>query len=445
MRRFSPVILCTLVLSLSAFSAQAEADAKDLRNWLMILGSSSPMQQKEPLAYLEDFYSKNPNAFLVIAAALEDKDGTVRLGASMALSQLAPCDCKAIPFIVRALKEDPSVRVRLPCVRTLARIAVESEKEARAKGVFVALMQAAKEDKDTDIRARAVYAFREIISEISPDSAVTIPFLKDLLTDPEPRVRIQAYLAIAELGDAERAIPLLVNAVTLETDKGDLMAIACGLTEFRKEGSNALAVKLKDKTLDKILRSRYALVLGMFRHHSHNRPDEIRESVMDIAAMLSDRDLVVRRNAAESLADLDDLAEDAAPSLNKAIGDPDAFVRSKACYALSRLGPKAVVALESLRKALTDQSSLVRRHAVLAVGGLGQEGKAAVPDLVDALKREEHDHIKWTIVDALKGIGVADKRVIMSLTEILNDEKATRELKRRAKNALDSLSRDKTK
>lgn len=74
------------------------------------------------------------------------------------------------------------------------------------------------------------------------------------------------------------------------------------------------------------------------------------------------------------------------PRLIKQLGDKDVVLRRQAAELLSRLGPDAKPATDALMKALRDNDAFVVRFAAKAIGGIGPDAKQAIPTLATLLR-----------------------------------------------------------
>jgi HEAT repeat protein len=92
------------------------------------------------------------------------------------------------------------------------------------------------------------------------------------------------------------------------------------------------------------------------------------------------------------------------PRLIKQLGDKDVLLRRQAAELLSRLGPDAKPATEALMKALQDNDAFVVRFAAKALGGIGPEAKQAIPTLARLL-RHESTEISDAASEALGNMG----------------------------------------
>lgn len=158
-----------------------------------------------------------------------------------------------------------------------------------------------------------------------------------------------------------------------------------------------------------------------------------------IQLLEKDRDVLVRRGAAEALGITGGDASTTVPALAKALKDTDVDVIAAASVSLRKYGKKAVPAL---RTALSDKDNQVRRHAADALAAIGVEAKDAVPDLIKAYQSEAPNmrrgnvQIKASYINALGEIGPDAKDAIPVFEAVLAEGNPDRQLRRLVTDAL---------
>ncbi len=148
-----------------------------------------------------------------------------------------------------------------------------------------------------------------------------------------------------------------------------------------------------------------------------------------------DRDVLVRRGAAEALGAVGGETKSTIAALARAMNDNDLEVISVASISLSKLGKQAV---PSLREGLADKDNQVRRHAAEALAKIGPDAKDAVSDLLKAYeaegtktKQRGNNSVKASYVEALGAIGPDAKEAIPVFEAYLAEKKGQdRELRR---------------
>lgn len=152
-----------------------------------------------------------------------------------------------------------------------------------------------------------------------------------------------------------------------------------------------------------------------------------------ISILDKDRDVLVRRGAAEALGAVGGDAKVTIAALAKALKDSDVEVIAAASVSLSKYGKQAV---PTLQKALADTDNQVRQHAAEAIAKIGPDAKDAVPVLIKAFqseapaRRRGDNSVKASYVEALGAIGPDAKDAIPIFEAFLAERNADRELRR---------------
>ena len=159
----------------------------------------------------------------------------------------------------------------------------------------------------------------------------------------------------------------------------------------------------------------------------------LRASEADYLALaiqqLSDRDAGARAAAAWALGYYGSVAIGAAPNLRKLLTDSDSNVRRSTADALSKIENamkdlahvRQAVQLSDVRslgKALSHEDRAVRVMAASGLLKLGTAARGAVPDLRDVLKNETSD-IRREVVMILKNIGVGATPAVPELAHLV--------------------------
>lgn len=76
----------------------------------------------------------------------------------------------------------------------------------------------------------------------------------------------------------------------------------------------------------------------------------------------------------------------AVPELSRSLSDPNPVMRRRAADILAQIGPDAKDAVPALTRALDDPDEEVRKSATRALGEIGPAAKEAVPYLIEALR-----------------------------------------------------------
>ena len=133
---------------------------------------------------------------------------------------------------------------------------------------------------------------------------------------------------------------------------------------------------------------------------------------------LKDRDVRVRKAAAEALANIGEEASSAVPALIDALKDRKSYFNWSATFALSKIGKKAVPALIA---SLKDPDALVRQVATFGLAGIeadiGEEASGAIPTLIANLS----DPNGQTAQGAVRALYKIGEKAMQSLIVSLKD------------------------
>ena len=150
-------------------------------------------------------------------------------------------------------------------------------------------------------------------------------------------------------------------------------------------------------------------------------------------ALLTDREIGVRKQAAISLANVLSKSNDAstnsaaARALVKALADGDPTVREAAASALGRIHPNSSAVVPALLKATNDENVWVRGSAVAALGLIEKEKASDSVEIRNAIVKAMNDnslHIREMGIYAL--LAAADKSPKMSIALLKSEDVRTR-------------------
>ncbi len=214
------------------------------------------------------------------------------------------------------------------------------------------------------------------------------------LRGPDPRIRLEAALALGEAGiDAEPAVKALAGA------------LKDPFPQIRVAAANALAG------------------LGA----------EAAPAVPNLALLLRDPDPKVREAGSQALGEMGDAA---VPRLIEALKDRDANVKIAVIITIDGLGLGARPAIPALGEAIKDTNAVVRRLALIALSKMGEMALETVPLMVEAL-RDKDTNVKNAAAFALVSLG---RDALPEFRKLLKDTNAN--LRLMAVQALSRLSED---
>jgi HEAT repeat protein len=364
-----------------------------------------------------------------------DKEIPVRRAAIRALQAIKPDRAITLPLLAKVLEEsDPSVvMLALQSIAEMGKDAVPALRDAlkNPKAKFWALL---------------------VARDLGPVAAEALPEIMACLAATEEEIRMQAAIALAEMGPAAKPAAMKLSEM-LKSDKhegvkyaaahaltrigdqsatADLSAAAAGtqdallklicvhgiaqLNPTDAAAATAAAMAIADglKSQDPKLRGIAAQALA-----ESKIPSAIAAPVMEAALETATPEAIdtiiatiakvgapavprvvrglaspkLRPLALRVLAQMGPASAGAAPALAMALaGDPgkDPDFRREAQFVLAQAGPAAAPAVPELIKSLASENEDVRRTAIFALGKIGRPAVAAVPALrQNAMAQEE--------------------------------------------------------
>jgi HEAT repeat protein len=257
----------------------------------------------------------------------------------------------------------------------------------KAKKDVKGLIKALKYKRDQDVRRYAALTLGEI-----GDARAVEPLIQ-ALKEENKGIRWNAVGALDKLGwkpedDIEKALYLIAKE---EWDK---------LVKLGEPAVEPLIQALKDKDIN--VRRGAAETLG--------KTGDAR-AVEPLIQALKEENEDIRRNAALALGEIGNAK--AVEPLIQALKDEDRYVRRYTAWALGGIGEPAV---ESLILILKDKDNYFRSRAAETLGGIGEP---AVEPLIQALKDKDVD-VRKIAAETLGEIG--DARVVGPLIQSLKDE-----------------------
>jgi HEAT repeat protein len=141
-------------------------------------------------------------------------------------------------------------------------------------------------------------------------------------------------------------------------------------------------------------------------------------SLEELARWAHHDDFTVRREAMKRLARMD---VKAVPLLIGGLTDPDLRVREQAAQSIAVLGPAAWEAAPALSRALSDPEYGVRRDVLIALTALASRASDAVASIAQLLREDPKYDVRIQAVGALLAIGPKDETVIRALVGAFTD------------------------
>jgi HEAT repeat protein len=292
-----------------------------------------------------------------LVKALRDRAYGVRSEAAWALGQIG--DKTAVPALIDALRCPPQPREPLMGF-DWRHSAAEALGKIGDDAATPALSEALK-DEVREVRDAAI----EALEKIGTRGKDSVPPLIEALKSTQPLARLDAAEALGDIGvDAKSGVPALIKALEDEHN-GVRWAAAIALGEIGSEAKAAVSALVKalgDEALEVRMRAAQALgkiggkaavhpLTRLLKYdelaaiHAHSALAKITGKPQDHVPILIDllknksKDISVRWNAAEALAEIGPDAKAAVPALTEALEDED-LVQVYAHYALAKITGK---------------------------------------------------------------------------------------------------------
>ncbi len=296
--------------------------------------------------------------------------------------------------------------------------------KSNSKSAIDALIEGLK-NNDSTIRSNAAFALGEIGREAEPSLKELAKVLKK---DPDIEVRRNAAFALGEIGSP--SISILIESMN-DIDPRVRRSVFAALVRIGAPAVPALIKSLEDP--DSMIRINAAGILGRIGHRAKdavpvlekqlNSTDEafvwtVKEAlrkiklvtVDDLIQSLNDKDVIVRINAAASLAEMGDNALTAIPYLIECLSDEKAEMRKTSSDTIISYEEKA---LPYLIEALSSSAPRIRRNAAYCLGEIGKPAESAIPELKKLLK-DSDQQVTWVADNAIKNIKASLSENILS-------------------------------
>ncbi len=383
-----------------------------------LLKSENPQVRGYAAHALGEIGAASKPSSAALAAMLSDENALVRRAAAKSLASIDPDPAVVLPQVIKILEgADPALVIQI----------METIKEVARPGV--PLLIDALKNKDS------AYWGCVLASELGPKAKAAVGELSKLLASDEPEIRLQAAMALAEIGpDSAPATDALVAALNGDKQMGVRYASAFALGKI---GSKSAIANLQQElhSKDEFLRLIAAFSLAKLQPENDK---VVRQAAIFIARGLTSERAEVRHAASRGLAELDAPAEVTAPALIDALKSADQDVlrnvvselaqhgaaavprlskalenkdlRVMAAMVLARIGADAKGATEALAKAIASSRDDKQfcGEAQFALAAIGPDAAAAIPTLIESLKSDD-EHIKTTACFALGKMGPAAK------------------------------------
>ena len=252
----------------------------------------------------------------------------------------------------------------------------------------------------------------EDIQALGNFRAMGVPPLMALLQNSDSEVRMAAAQALGKIGpEAKAAIPILATLlssnshVPIAATDPVQKAAATALGDIGEVDVSALAQLLKDSEDTEVWRAAIVVVL--------TTGPQAEAAAPALRSLLKGENLPQIQLAAL----LGYIGKSAVPTFTQLLNDKDVVVRRRAAEILGFIGPEAKAAVPALVESLKDTDWETRWRATISLGHIGPNARAAVPALIASLKSMGGNYV----AEAMEKIGIDVKTDVPALVEVLRD------------------------
>lgn len=393
--------------SLARFGDQAAAAVPPL---VKALESTTPRVRAYAAYALGQLGDHSLEAVPQMIKLIADEDALVRRTAMKAVVDLDADPRQTLPILVNVLEEaDP--RLIVPVLHEMAEAGTNAIPQ---------LKEALKNE-------RAAYWATLVVAEMGEAAAPVVPELVALLDHNDPETRMQALIALGEIGPkAKPALPKTLELLKSDPEGAVRYSAAFALAELEDaQATNALleAAKGDDAFLSVI--SYYAVA----RLNPEDEQKRKTAAVFLVEAMKND-DANIRAAAARSLAHLEVAPEVIKPILADSLDNADPRVVALLRDAIVKMGPQGVPEITAM---LSDEQ--LRWIAVDVIRHWGEAAPNTIEPLREALKTED-EAFQAEVLMAIGAIGDKSVGALEDVRKFLKSPSRTLQL-----NALYALGR----
>jgi HEAT repeat protein len=298
--------------------------------------SSSDGSKRQEAA--EKLAGAGKDAVSPLIEALTDKHPGVRAGAAYALGKIG--DLQAAPPLIDHL-QDPNENVRSITASALGRLG-----DPRAGVPLSKILK----DSYADARLMASRSLANIAKTLRTKGETgPVSPLIEALDDQDKRIRLNAVIALARIGD-ERAVQPLMNLMLRQEDYDVQTAAIAGLGDLGSPMAVPLLVKILEAVKDDFVKGAVIEALGKTGADYGSQVQEV------LVPFLGDSDVFVRQMTCKALGMVGD--KRIAPSLEYSLNDTDEKVSQAARKSLKKLKPiplRSPIELEEIPDVQPDQ------------------------------------------------------------------------------------------
>lgn len=307
-------------------------------------------------------------------------------------------------WIVEIRNGDPGVREN--AIRTVPLFGKEARKAGHALVTELA-------DHDTSLRVNAIIAIGQIGLDAEDIEAGVKGLGKLLANDSQHINRMQAAIALGQLGpDARAALPQLCSAVrdtynSWETRRA--AAVALRFVAPSKDGPDPKAIHALVRAANDICaKVRLEALMSLIYLGRPFQKADLESEKLALQRLIRDRDLLVGLWARVALMRIDKISETHIRVLGQMLRSTNLAYRLNAANALGMIGPEAKSQVPDLIEALGDKDETVIGAAITALALMGDEARRAIPTLTK-LAESKNEVLSGLAKEAVKSINTNAK------------------------------------
>jgi HEAT repeat protein len=299
----------------------------------------------------------------------------------------------AVPNLISALQKDPDDMVRARSAWALGEI-------KRDLDLAVAALLHATLDANPGVRANSIGALQSIGSP-------AIPQLEDALAANEAGIRISALRVLWGMGRTPNEASLKVLRTAFDNPSSELKKQAAACAALAGDGASPLVPGLGMLLNDPEAGVRETVAATLAKVDTRGESERGL-----VQALRKDSSKKVRLMAAIALGKIGNPTDDRVPALVGAFEDSDSDVRTGASQSIARLSEAAV---PHLLESLKSNKSSVRELTVDSLLGLGEKAKPAIDPLIELLRSDPDEGVRFRAAGALGAVGNASPQVLEAL------------------------------
>jgi HEAT repeat protein len=266
------------------------------------------------------------------------------------------------------------------------------------------------EDNDVEVRRAAILA----LGNLGKGNTKVEEALTKFTQDPDPVTRLDAVVAMAELGKLDSSvIPTLMIALGNEKDTTVRAAtkVLRSLGEEKPQDVLPGLLEILDKKQQPAAVNAIRVLQGM--------KSQAVEALPRIAALYPNVNAQDKRGILDALTAIDAQGEVAIPVLVEALKEPSPSDRREALLGLMRFRTKANLFMDSLIEELKDTDLENRLFVINIIRGLGPQAEKALPAM-KALTEDQEPQVRSSVLNFLAMFG-SSPGVVQIIGKLLRD------------------------